>query len=228
MTRPGWHSDARASHNLQGCGGAFPAVNPLSGARSPSPALALPSGLHSPALTRRSPARSVSLIECGPVHTPFPEKVRAAWAGCWTARTPRPATSSTATVATASGSYVRRVRTRRRVVEVSAEQDWVEAGPPPGSCSPAPASAPPPAAAGLPPGATRPAPGPALLHHRAIPATGAAAPDPSGSDHCCRRGTSQRSTTSVAEGSDGNAAEAEAGKLGASWSPRSSRPAIKA
>ena len=38
-------------------------------------------GLHPPALTRRSPARSVSLIECGPVHTPFPEKVEGGLGG---------------------------------------------------------------------------------------------------------------------------------------------------
>lgn len=129
-------------------------------------------GLRPPALTRRSPARSVSLIECGPVHTPFPEKVEGGLGGMLDR-----ADVETRDLFNRYRRHCERVireagQDPEEVVEVRAEQDCGSGG---GFSSPAPASAPPPAAAGLPPGATRPAPGPALLHHRAIPATGAAA-----------------------------------------------------
>ena len=108
-------------------------------------------GLHSPALTRRSPARSVSLIECGPVHTPFPEKVEGGLGGMLDR-----ADAETRDLFYRYCRHCERVireagQDPEEVVEVSAEQDCGSGGRP-RVPQPSPASAPPAAAAGLPPG----------------------------------------------------------------------------
>ncbi|XP_043760588.1 17-beta-hydroxysteroid dehydrogenase type 1 isoform X1 [Cervus elaphus] len=116
----------------------------------------------------------VSLIECGPVHTPFPEKLEGGLGGMLDR-----ADAETRDLFYRYRRHCERVireagQDPEEVVEVSAERDC-GSGAAPGLPSPARASSPPPAAAGLPPGAARPAPGPALLHYRTVPAAGAAA-----------------------------------------------------
>lgn len=77
------------SHTLQGTWGLFSGSKPLSNARvtlsarQPGAAPLRPSlpDSHSPPPTRRSPAGSLSLIECGPVHTAFPEKLEGGLGG---------------------------------------------------------------------------------------------------------------------------------------------------
>ncbi|XP_059937686.1 17-beta-hydroxysteroid dehydrogenase type 1 [Mesoplodon densirostris] len=118
----------------------------------------------------------LSLIECGPVHTAFPEKLEGGLGGVLDRADAETRDLFSRYLSHSEQIFLEAGQDPEDVTEVSAGPDCGSGGSAPvPQPSPAPASALPPAAAGLPPGAARPAPGPALLHHRALPAPDTAA-----------------------------------------------------